>query len=165
VAGKKIVARWLDSDVEHKVWFWQRYGLKPGWHLQKSVPIGIILPLVFTAFSLGVLKLMTILTYNTKAMKRRAARRFGYYSFTEMTDWHNALIGAGGIIAIFILTFISYWISGLESLARISAFYAFWNMIPIGKLDGIQIYLGSRILWYFLAIITLIFTGYALFLV
>jgi hypothetical protein len=165
IAAKKTMASWLDSDVEHKLWFWQRYGLKPGWHLERSVPIGIILPIFITAFSLGAAKLMTILTYDTKALKRRAARRHGFYSYTEMTDWHNALIGGAGIIAMFFLSFISYWVPSLEYLARMTAFYAFWNMIPLGKLDGIQIYLGSRILWYTLAIFTLIFSSYALFLV
>ena len=107
---------------------------------------------------------MTILTYNTTALKRRAAKRFGYYSFAEMTDWHNALIGAAGIIVMLLLSFVSYWIPTLEPLARLAAFYAFFNMIPFSKLDGSQIYFGSRILWYALAIITLIFASYALLL-
>jgi Zn-dependent protease len=96
-------------------------------------------------------------------MKVRAAKRFGFYSYSELTDFHNALIGAGGIIALLILSFISYF-PGFEYLSRIAAFYAFWNMIPISKLDGTQIFFGSRALWTALAIITIIFTAYALIL-
>lgn len=165
VAGKKVVGYILDANVETEIWFWSRYAFKPGWHTRKPIPLGVILPLFITAFSLGTIKLMTLLTYEPTALKRRAARRFGYYSFTEMTDYHTALIGGAGITAILILSFVSYWIPGLEPLARLSAFYAFFNMIPFSKLDGMQIYIGSRIIWYTLAIITLIFTTYALLLV
>ena len=165
ISAKKIMGRWLDVGVENKTWFWSRYGWKPGWHTKTPVPVGVILPIFVTAFSLGAIKLMTILTYETTALKRRAAKKFGHYSFTEMTEWHNGLIGAAGIGLILTLSFVSYWIPNLEPLARFAAFYAFFNMIPFSKLDGMQIYMGSRLLWYTLAIITLIFASYALLLV
>jgi len=135
IGAKKIMASWLDSDVEHRIWQWSRYGLKPGWHTKTAVPMGVILPIIITIFSVGIIKFMAILTYETKALKRRAAKRFGYYSFTEMTDLHNSLIGTAGIIIILLLSFVSYWISGLEFLARMAALYAFFNMIPFSKLD------------------------------
>ncbi len=163
--AKKFVANMLDSDVENSLWFWSRYGFRPNASLKKEIPLGIILPILLTAFSAGLIKITTILTYETSALKRRAAKRFGYYSFTEMTDWHIALIGASGIVATLALSFITYWIPSLEALARIAAFYAFFNMIPFSKLDGAQIFYGSRVLWTTLAIIAAIFTGYALFLV
>ena len=162
VLGKKIMSYVLDLGVEHKIWYLSRYGFRPSQHTKGAMPIGAIIPLVITFFSLGVLKVMTILTYNTKALKRRAV---GYYSYTEITDWHNALVGAAGIVVSLLLAFMGYWFSGTEFLARMSAFYAFFNMLPIGKLDGAQIYFGSRLLWYALAIITIIFAGYALLLV
>ncbi len=165
ILGKKMAASSLDADVEHEIWRWERYGLKPGQHLQKSVPAGVIFPIFLTAISLGVIKLMTIFTYETKALKRRAAKRFGPFSFTEMTDYHNALVGAAGIIVTLAVSFISYFIPGAGQLAEIAAFYAFFNMIPFSKLDGSQIYFGSRVLWATLAIISLIFVSYALILV
>ena len=165
ILGKKVTASLLDSDVEHEIWQWQRFGFKPGHHLPRSVPAGVIAPIFITAITTGLVKFMTILTYETRALKRRAARRFGPFSYAEITDKHNAIIGAGGIIITLLVSFVSYWISGAEPLARLAAFYAFFNMLPFSKLDGTQIYAGSRVLWATLAIITLIFTGYALFLV
>ena len=164
ISSKKIIGRWLDAEVEHKILSWWRFGIKPHWHIKGKVPIGVILPIFVTAISIGTIQLMTILSYEPTALKRRAAKRHGYYSFAEMTDWHNSLIGAAGIIIILALSLVSYFIPGLEPLARISAFYAFWNMLPLSKLDGAQIYFGSRILWYALAIITLVFTAYAILL-
>ena len=165
VLGKKIMAHRLDADIEHEIWQFQRYGLKPKDHFKKSIPAGFILPIILALFSLGKIKLMTILTFETKALKRRAARRFGTYSFTEMTDFHNALIGAAGIIFVLIAAFIGYWIPGFGELSRLAAFYAFSNMIPFSKLDGSQIFFGSRVLWATLAIIVLIFMFYALLLI
>ncbi|OIO81500.1 hypothetical protein AUJ84_00990 [Candidatus Pacearchaeota archaeon CG1_02_32_132] len=162
VLGKKVAASFLDASVEHSILSWSRYGFKPDWHLKKEIPSGAILPLVFSAFSLGYIKVMAILTYDTSALKRRAAKRFGHYSYTEMTDFHTALVGAGGIVITLLLAFITYW-TGPETLARMAAFYAFWNMIPVSKFDGTQIYFGSRVLWTILTLITLLFAAYAIF--
>ena len=165
IFAKKLMASHLDADVEHEIWKMQRYGLKEGDYLKKSIPAGIIFPIFITAITLGAVNLVTILTYETRALKRRAAKRFGPFSFTEMTDYHNALVGAVGILSSLAIAFISYWIPGAGLLGKIATFYAFSNMIPISKLDGAQIYFGSRVVWATLAIITLIFTAYALLLV
>ncbi len=165
ILGKKIIASRLDADVEHEIWRMQRYGFSVSSHSEKSIPVGIIFPLFVTVISLGTVNLMSVITYQTKALKRRAAKRFGPFSFTEMTDYHNSWVGAGGIIAVLAVAFISYWFPGFSGLGRLATFYAFWNMVPFSKLDGTQIYFGSRVLWSILAVITLICTMYALLLV
>ncbi len=165
VFSKKLIASRLDADVEHEIWKMQRYGLKEGDYLKNSIPSGVIFPMFITAITLGTINLATIMTYETRALKRRASKRFGPFSFTEMTDYHNALVGGAGIISALALAFISYWIPGAGLLGKIATIYAFSNMIPISKLDGAQIFFGSRVLWATLAVITLIFTTYALLLV
>jgi hypothetical protein len=166
VGAKKLAAQALDADVEHEILMWSRFGLKPANHLKKEVPLGIILPLFLSLISLGWLKCMSILTYETIALKKRVVKRFGYYSFTEMTDFHNSLIGSAGIAAVLLLSFISYWLAGavsfFDGLSAAAAYYAFWNIIPFSKLDGSQIFFGSRVLWTTLALVTLVFTAYAL---
>jgi len=164
LAAKKLTANYLDSDVEHEIWQWQRYGIKNQQKLKKSVPAGIILPLIISLFSLGSFIFLGLLTYETRALKSRASKRHGFYSFSEMTDSHNALIGAAGIISLIILAIITYLLPIPQSgiLAKLSIYYAFWNMLPISKLDGTQIYFGSPVLYSILATITLIFTALAL---
>ncbi|MBS3091317.1 hypothetical protein J4217_02625 [Candidatus Pacearchaeota archaeon] len=164
ILAKKIIAFSLDADIEHETWKWSRYGLKPHQHFKTEIPLGIILSVILSLFSLGFVKFMSLLTYETRARKIRAAKRFGFYSFTEMTDWHNGLIGASGIVALLLLSLVTYFISPDDVLWRFSAYYAFWNMLPISKLDGTQIFFGSKILYSALGIITLIFTVYALVL-
>ena len=163
VFSKKITAYLLDADVEHQLWTIENYGWKSYQHFQSPIPASIIFPLAFTLFTLGKFKLTTLLTYETRALKVRAARRFGFYSYTEMTEWHNGLIGAIGVISLLILSSISY-IYGAEYLAKLAAYYAFFSMIPISNLDGTQIFFGSRILWTCLAVIVTIFAAYALIL-
>ncbi|MEK6893913.1 MAG: hypothetical protein AABX10_00455 [Nanoarchaeota archaeon] len=167
IITKKIVASRLDADVQHEVWRMNRFWFNPGDKLNKSIFAGVLIPIFVAIVSLGTIKLMTVLTYETRALKRRAAKRFGPYSFTEMTDFHNALVGAAGIIACLTITFITYWLPfpGTEIIAKMATFYAFFNLIPFSKLDGSQIYFGSRVLWSVLAIITLIFMMYAILLV
>jgi hypothetical protein len=162
VFGKKFMASKLDSAVKHNIWYWSRHGFKPSAQLKRKIPAGIILPLAIVTISQGVFKLMTILSYETYALKRRAARRFGPYSFTEMTEWHIALIGAAGIVTTLLVSLISYFIPGLEGLPKLAAFYALSNLIPFSKIDGCHIFFGSRVLWTTLLIITLIFVSYSL---
>ncbi len=167
IITKKITARALDSDVEHKIWSFSRYGIKAHEKMSSEFPGGILVPLVFSFLTLGYFKIMTILTYEARALKHRAARRFGYYSFTEMTDWHNALIGASGILILLALSIFSYFLpfGNPEILSKMSAYYAFFNLLPLPNLDGMQIYFGSRVLYTVLALITAILTLYAFLLV
>lgn len=160
---KKAVAYSLDARVEHSLWNVQRFGFRERDKLKTPLPFGIILPVVFTIFSSGLFKVMTFLTYDTQGLKHRAARKFSFYSYTEMTDWHNGLIGAAGVFVLWIIAIIGY-LPGWELMAKMAVYYAFWNMIPLAKLDGTQIYFGSRVLWTVFAVITLIFAFYAFIL-
>lgn len=162
VIARKFAAAKLDCDVEHEIWRWQRFGYKPHHYLKEGLPAGIVLPLFFSIFSLGAVKLLTVLNYYAAPLRRRAARRFGYFSYGELSEYHNGLIGAAGITAMLVLSFVSYFIPGFSPLAKYAAYYAFWNMLPLSLLDGTQIFFGSRVLWATLALFTIIFTGFAI---
>lgn len=162
VAAQKTMAHLLDAEAEHRIWTMLRFGFKANYKLKTEFPMGVVLPLFLSVFSLGWIKFPALLVYETKAKKYRAAKRFGFYSFAEMTEWHNALVGASGIFVVLALSFVAYFLgSGFEVLSRLAAFYAFANMLPISNLNGTQIFFGSKILYVTLAIITLIFFAYA----
>ena len=156
VFSKKIVAYLLDSNVEHRIWHVYQYGLRPKDHFKEEVPFGLIAPLFLSVLSAGILKFTGVLTYESRALKHRAAKRFGFYSFTEVTDWHNGLIGSCGIIAVLILSVLGYSLD-FEYLAKMAAYYALSNMIPISNLDGTLIFFGSRIMWSVLALVSALF--------
>ncbi len=160
VLFKKGSAYLLDSNVEHSLWGVYFYGYKPGKHFKEEKPFGILIPLALTVVTLGFFKTMTFLTYETRALKHRVAKRFGYYSYSEMTDWHNALIGSAGVISLFLIVIVSY-ILGFEYLSKLAAYYALFSILPISKLDGTQIFFGSRIIWTVLAFFSFLFSVYA----
>jgi hypothetical protein len=164
---KKWVAYKLDLGVEHEIWRWGIFGFKPHQKFKSPIMAGIIMPLIFTIFTLGIFKVMTFLTYEARALKRRAAKRFGYYSYSGITDWHNGLIGASGVLFALILSVISYFIplDGFGYLSRMASYYGFWSLIPFSKLDGMQIYFGSKSLWSVLMIISLLFLAWGFVIV
>lgn len=163
VLTKKLVAYYLETDIEMKIWSFQRYGLYERSYFKKPIPIGIILPFILTILSFGYIDWIALLQTDEKASKYRVAKRHDFYSFSELTEWHIGLIAASGIIASLILAIIAYLINQ-PILGKFAIFYASFNMIPIGKLDGTKIFFGSKILWVILAVFCFIFLGYVFFL-
>ncbi|MFH1290227.1 MAG: hypothetical protein ABIH92_02345 [Nanoarchaeota archaeon] len=163
VLVKKATAYSVDASVEHRIWHFYRFGIKAGWHLKREVPFGVIVPVFFAllgALARYSLMVMTFLTYEARALKHRAAKRFGFYSYTSLTDWHNGLIGAAGVVSLLILAVFGYFFD-FEIMAKMAAYYAFWSIIPFSDLDGTQIFFGNRTVWTVLGIISLIFALYA----
>ncbi len=164
VIAKKITSYSLDSEIEVKMWEIKRWGVKIHRYFKKPFPIGAFLPLLTTAMTFGIFVWMGSLVFDVKAKVHRAARRYGIYSFSEMTEWHIALIAAAGIFANLVFSVIGYLI-GFPLFARLNIYYAFYNLLPIGSLDGNKLFFGSLPLWSFLAVLVLIALGYAFLLV
>ena len=157
VFAKKIMAYYLDSEVEIKLWEIERYGFKPGNTFKRPFPAGAFLPLISKIFffSLGSFVWMASFVFDVKSKIYRAVKRHGLYSFSEMTEAHIGRIAASGIIANLFFALIGYLI-GFDEFARINLYYAFFNMLPISDLDGNKIFFGSLLGWAVLASIILI---------
>ncbi len=164
IAAKKATAYYLESKEETKIWTFQRYGLYERSYFKKPIPIGIILPFILSFLTFGYVKWFAVTESEVKPTEARAVKRHDYYSFTEMTEFHLALISASGIFSCFILSFLSYLLN-LSELARLSVYFSSFNLLPIGKLDGSRIFFGSRVLYTILVVIAIIALGYALFLI
>ena len=164
MAGKKLMAFYLESKEETKILTFQRYGLYERSYLKTPVPIGIIISFVLSVLSLGYVKWFALTETYIKAKIGRAVRKHEYYSYSEMTEFHIASISAAGIFSLLILSFIAYLINQPE-LAKLSVYFAAFNLIPLGKLDGTRIFFGSRILYSILASIAIIALGYVWLLV
>ena len=164
--AKKITSFYLDSEIETSLWEIKRYGVKAHWRFKKSFPAGAFLPIIskLILFPLNSFVWMASLVFEVKAKTYRAAKRHGLYKFSEMTEDHIGYIAAAGIATNLVLAIIGYLI-GYPLFTKLNIYYAFFNMIPISNLDGNKIFFGNLVLWIFLAVITLIGLGYALFLV
>jgi len=163
---KKITSFYLDSEIETSLWEIKRYGVKAHHRFKKSFPAGAFLPILskLILFPLNSFVWMASLVFDVKAKNYRAAKRHGLYKFSEMTEDHIGYIAAAGIATNLVLAIIGYLI-GYPLFTKLNIYYAFFNMIPISNLDGNKIFFGNLVLWIFLAVITLIGLGYALFLV
>ncbi len=164
--AKKITSFNLDSEIETSLWEIKRYGVKAHHRFKKPFPLGAFLPILskLILFPINSFVWMASLVFDVKAKTYRSAKRHGLYKFSEMTEDHIGYIAAAGIGANLALAIIGYLI-GFPLFAKLNIYYAFFNMIPISNLDGNKIFFGNLVLWVFLAVITLIGLGYALFLV
>ena len=171
ILAKKITAYYLETEIEQKIWHFQRWGFFERSHFKKPIPIGILLPFlaIWLSYPYGFLKVLTFLQFDPKPMSARVAKRHGLYRYSELTEFHIAAIAAAGIFATLVLAVISYFFGGYASwiltLTSFSVYYSLWNLIPISQLDGCKVFFGSRILWIILVVLSLIGLGFALLVV
>jgi hypothetical protein len=164
IGAKKLAAYYLQTDVETRVWQFQRYWFKEKQQLNTPVPIGIILPFLLSVLSLGNVYWLASTQSEITARKSRVLKKHDFYSYSELTEWHVGMIPAAGIFACLILAFIAYFLN-LGELGRLAIFFACFNMIPLGNLDGTKIFFGSLIMWFVLAALSLVALGYAILLI
>lgn len=173
LTAKKIAGYYFEAEVETKLWEMKRYGLlgaiskgfyHPSKKFKQPIPLGAIMPIITKVLSLGYLNWLASLTFDVKAKKYRTAKRHGFYSFSEMTEFHIGLIASTGILANLFFAIIGYLIGATE-FAHLNIYYAFFNMIPISDLDGNKILFGSILVWSFLISIVLIAIGFTFFVI
>lgn len=160
VLAKKIVGFHFETAVITKFWTWHQFGLRKDMHF--SSPIAMAwLPLLLSLFTKGNFLWLGILEFDIKAKAERVTKRHGIYRFTEVTEWHMALIAMWGLIANLILA-IGGYILGFELFAKLSIYFIAWSMVPLGRFDGARMFYASRGLWVTIATITAIILGWGL---
>lgn len=166
IFAKKITAYLLDSEVEMKIWNLERYGLRPSQHFKKPFPIGAFLPIIskIVLFPFRSFVWMGSLVFDVKPRVYRGAKRFGLYTFSDITEYHLGLIAASGIVINLILAVIGYFL-GFPLFSRLNIYLAFFNILPLSELDGNKIFFGNLIMWSFLATLVLIGMLFAIFVI
>lgn len=164
ILAKKFAAFMLESEIEIRLWEIRQWGFKPHKHFKKPIPAGIIFPLAVAFLSIGYIYWLASLVFDINSKAYRAAKRWGLYTFSEVTEYHIGWIAAWGVIANLLFAIIGYF-AGFMEFAKLNIFFALFNMIPFSNLDGNKIYFGNVVLWSFLAILTLIGLGYVIFLI
>jgi len=154
---KKMIGYNFEIAVKTKFWTWYQYGLQKNMHFKKPIPM-LWLPLILTLFTKGFFLWLGILEFDVAAKTERVSRRHGLYRFTEVTEWHIALIAIWALVANLIFAIAGY-IMGFELFAKLSIYFIAWSTIPIAGLDGSKIFYASRALW------TVIFTVAMLLLI
>ena len=158
---KKAVAYYFEAKTITKVWGVSQFWFTVRSHFKKPLPM-IWLPIVLSFFTKGLVNFwFGILEFDIKPKTERVSKRHGLYRFSEMTDWHIALIAVAGIIINLVLAILGY-LAGFETFAKLNIWFAAWSIIPLSGLDGSKIFFGSRPLWFTMLVIVGIFLGYSL---
>lgn len=158
VIAKKLIANYLDTVIDIKIWQISRYGFYERSYLKKPVPAGVIVPFVLSAVSFGYFKWLACLEFDIHPLPSRVSKRHGIYRYSEVTETHIALIAAIGIVANIAAALAAYLL-GFEMFAKYSIYYALFSIIPLSSLDGSKLFFGAKITWFALAIILLIITS------
>ncbi|MEX0920836.1 MAG: hypothetical protein WDZ62_01075 [Candidatus Pacearchaeota archaeon] len=162
--AKKIMAFYLESEIEFKIWEIHRFGFKPKNHFKKPFRAGAFIPLITSVITFGNFVWLSSLIFDIKPKIYRSAKRHGLYSFSEITEDHIGFIAAAGVFANLVFAIIGYLI-GFEEFSKINIYLAFFNMIPLSDLDGNKIFFGNITLWIFLTTLTLLGLGFAFFII
>jgi Zn-dependent protease len=166
VLAKKVMGFYLETETESRLWDIYWFGWKQHQHFKKPFPIGAILPLISKIILLPLKGFiwMATLVFDVKPKSYRAAKRHGLYTFSGMTEEHIGYIAAAGIVANLIFAVIGYLV-GFTEFARLNIYYAFFNILPLSKLDGNKIFFGNIVLWSFLTTLTLLGLFFSIFIV
>ena len=152
---KNLAADYFYVVIEHKIWEFKHWWWTARSKFKKPLPIGLILPF-FTAFvSLGTIKIMSILQFDGTPSKKRLLKKRGYVRKSEINESDLAFISAWASWALILLAIIATLIKQPE-LAKYSIYYGFWNLLPIGQLDGAKLFFGSFINWILLTLVYIV---------
>jgi hypothetical protein len=155
VFAKKLAGEYFSVDIEHKIWELSRFGYYEKSHFKKSYPFGLIIPFFFSIFSLGYVKVMCLLQFDAKPSKKRILRLRGTLRKKELNDSDLGFIVLWGEYALIFLAIITAMIKAPD-IAKYAIFYGFWNLVPIGQLDGTKLFFGSVFNWIILVILYII---------
>lgn len=157
---KKIAAYLYESEEETQIWSFQRYGFYKKSYFKYPIPIGIILPFIIPLFSMGLalfpLPWLAITQSKIKPKKERAAKKHGFWSFSEMTEYHIAVIHSWAFVSLLVLFIIAILLN-ISQLASLSILFAIFNLLPLGKLDGSRVFFGFRPFYFVLLGTAIIF--------
>ena len=162
--AKKVMSFYLDSEIEIGLWEFERFGVRKHQHFKTNFPAGAFLPVIskLILFPINSFVWMASLIFDVKVKTYRSAKRHGLYSFSEMTELHIGLIAAAGIISNLLIAVVAYLVGFPDQMdfAKLSIFFAFFNMLPISNLDGNKIFFGNIVMWSFLAVVVLVSLGF-----
>lgn len=161
VLAKKITARNIDTKLEIKILEFKKYWITRRSEFKKAIPSGVFLPLLLAFLSSGFVKFLTFFQFELEALPSKSTKRYGVRRFSTVMDWDYALVIFYNVLALLALSIICDYFSTsiilpFKEISKYSIYYLLYNMIPLGKIDGLKLYIGSRPLYLFSLILILI---------
>jgi len=148
--GAKLSASLLDCSIETHLWTAKQFWIGPRSKFKKPFPFWLFIPLILVWLSFGFIKWLGIITFEIIPLPSRIKMRW-----KELTEWHVALIAAGSLALNIIAAIISK-VLGFDSFAAFNLMFVLFSLPPIGSLDGGKIFFGSRLLWIFMVVLSVV---------
>jgi hypothetical protein len=155
ILTQKIAGYYFDVACETKIWTENRFWLYEKAYLRTGIPIGFVLAFIFPLLSSGYFKWLALTQTDLKVKKSRVARKHYFYSYTELTEWNISLICGTAIISLVILSILGY-LFNFPIFSRLCIYFALFNLLPLGNLDGMKIFAGSLRYWIFLVVLVML---------
>jgi len=157
--SQKFVANTYKAQAEYRIWSIKQYWFHPSFHFPlhlkiknktilkiNSLPIGLILLLIVSFFSLGKLFFIAIGCYKLKERPHLRAQK----RWMNLTGYEQAKIAIAGPLVVLIFALIIKAINpALTEAIFINQMFAIFNMIPLGSLNGAKILFNSVPLYIF----------------
>lgn len=142
---KKVSAYYLEVRTKMSVWDWQQYWFAERHKFPRPIPIGIVLPIIISLYSYGLVRWLGVLETNFEAKITKAARKRKAWSYPGLRELDVALICFAGFVINIILAFI--FIGFSPEVSKLALAYTLFNLIPLGKLDGMRLAMSNRALY------------------
>ncbi len=146
--AQKAMASHYGCSCSYEMWKTKRWGLRKKQQMRKSIPYGIVLPLLITIGSLGTIPFCATTTTTIEANQKR---RFGK-RYLQVMDMENAKIIATGhlVLLIAIILYRTFQLPLINQVTFMGFSLIFSRLLPFPKLDGISLYFSSRLTCIFL---------------
>lgn len=155
ILSKKAFANYLNIQLKVKFWSIYQTSLLEKGHLKKPLTMAW-LPLLLSYISKGIILWIPILITKEEKTIQRITKDKGMHRFSEVTEWEKAQIICVSIFSLILICLISSFFNFIL-LSKLSIYFALWSLIPLSNLDGSKLFFGSKKLWTFTTILTIIF--------
>ncbi len=145
--AQKWTARKTDHRATLRLWSLERYGVRRAAEFKRGIPIGAIVSLLLILMSNGVIRIAAILETKTQTSETARAGR----KYARGTEYEVALINAAGpLMTTFFVLAVKAFAGGTalgEAVIMMGRHLALYSLIPLPRLNGLQIYFGSPLLF------------------
>lgn len=147
VLAKKISAYYLETRTSVHIWDFRQYWFGESDKFQKPMPIGLVLPLLVSILSYGTVNWLATLSTDFEAKLTKLIRKRKPWSYPGLRDLDVALICFAGFMANIVLAILTA--KSAPQIAELSLLYSFYNLLPVGRLDGFHLFMTNKLLYFF----------------
>ncbi len=153
-SSHKIIAKQYGCKSTFRLWSITRFwfnkrskisNLKIFGKKFKKINVGVILPLIFSFISNGLIKFSAVGSSEISEIRIQRTNK----KYEHISDFDNAVMHLVGPLSLLFVGLILHNLGQFEIISKIAYFVAIFSMVPFSGLDGSKIFFGSPFLYIF----------------